>query len=582
MNKTLPRIKLPAWVARMIVPALGKVRRSITPGVAAVLVLLIFLLASSVKILHFNNRHIATGISDEYLTLYQGVKYLNPLGEPNDNYTGGETTRWFARLLFPGGIYYMNSRLGGVAWVFSTLNSGVAYLEEHYRLRENLTRAEHMTTVRNNPGVQDFVFFMRVSFGLLAVAACCLALWALSRRFHPAAAAAYGALILNSSPAGYNGYIDTIVFGHFHKFYGEVTLFLLFNLAVFLCLQRGASYRRVAYSGVLAAAALSTKLMGVVIAAPLFIYAAFARPKRGERLKLRVEVFFLCFAAAMFLIHLNAFSIEEIVHDTMWDVFHYKSGDSGIPAPGGSDFFWLLMRDAGWFVMPLFLVALLWLARAPKLALAPAYVLGAGVIASFASLLDASWYLPRNASFLYVAMSFIIALAVGDLMKKTLAHKSTARLCASLGLGLALAASALSLAGNLPSAGDTLFTKKQRHAAACKNIGAFGLTAAELRRLRETARGGVTALPGIRAPFKVQADVYAPFWVVRRLLGGNKPVVLAEEYHKKWQQQYDCLVVRRDGHAKQLTNHFAPHHYRLEGGRVYKLKHICRFFHKEK
>lgn len=225
--------------------------------------------------------------------------------------------------------------------------------------------------------------------------------------------------------------------------------------------------------------------------------------------------------------------------------------------------------------MPLFLVALLWPARAPGLALAPAYVLGAGVIAVIPSLVHSAFYLPRNAPFLYVAMSFIIALAGGDLVRKTLANRSTARICASLGLGLALAVSALYLAGNLPPLGAVFFVENGKHAMSCNSIGAIGLEADELRLLRETARGSVAVFSGVRGPFKIQATSFSP-GVVRRLSGGQKPtLVLAEEYQRL--RQYDCLVVRRKGQTKQLTNHFAPQHYQLDGRRVGNL-----FFFKKK
>lgn len=148
----------------------------------------------------------------------------------------------------------------------------------------------------------------------------------------------------------------------FRLFYTETTLFILFNLAVFLCFQRDMPYRKAAYAGILAAAALSAKLSGIFIAAPLFAYVAFNL--RG-RVKLRMELFLLCFAASVLLININVVSLHDVVSDTLWNVLHYKLGDNRVAGAGGMEFFQWILRDIGWFIIFWFLLALLWLVKSP-------------------------------------------------------------------------------------------------------------------------------------------------------------------------------------------------------------------------
>ncbi len=543
-------------------------RAANSPGAGA-FVLLVFLLVSSAWVIYANSRDINLHHSDEYHTLMLGVRHFDPLGPANENFVVGETTRWFVRLLYPGGIYYLYKHLGNTAG-----NGGISadYLARHY------VTDPGGATLRE-PAVQDFVFFMRVAFGLLAVGSFCLALWSLQRRVNPAAATAYGAAVLG----------NPLVFDQFRFFYSETSLFILFNLAAFICLSKDISYRRVAYSGILAAAALSAKLTGIfIVAAPLFMHAAVNMRTPAQPMKSRFAVFLLFFLGFLFLININAPSFRAFIHDTLWNVFHFNIGVDEYAGRDGPVFFPRLLMDAGCYALPLFLVALLWLARAPRMQLAPVYLLGAGIAFTAWSLASAATYLPRNAASLHVAMSFVIALAVGDLVGKTLGNRPALQGGASAGLLLLFLAGAAALMGRdkMPAPSHVFFNEIDirdcRHCAVlgswhrhwrkrnqsrermrnCVSSAAIGLAEDDLRYLREKTTGDVTAFPGISGKFKFNTRPM-PGRLRIFLADAKEPeLLLADEYRKH--RRHDCLFAYRQGETRQITNFLAPQHYALE------------------
>lgn len=517
----------------------------------ALLLLCVFLLSGSAYVLNLTARVIDSGHVDEHHTLHMAFNHLNPLGKSNGNFRVGETSRWFARLLFPGGQYYMNGHRGGTIW-----EGGVrGYLREHYKAWR------HKTVIRADTNIQDFVFFMRLAYGLMAVASFALASWALFVRFGIGAAAVYGSLVLASPLLWYQ----------FAIFYTETTMFLVFNLAAFFCLGCNdmSKYRKVAYCAVLAAAALSTKLTGIVIAAALFAYVAFNMGGGGgsggggsdgngggggarRKLDLRMELFVLCFGASMVLINVNAASVYDYFDDTLWNVFHYKVGHVTATDDWGGRA-WRMMRDANRFVVPLFLAALAWLAARPRREFAAVYVLGGGVVLVVWSMVDASYYTSRNVPSVYVAMSFVIALGAGDLLGRVSRASSPflSRLGAGASAGLALLflGASLSLASGIRPAGEVFFREIRKPVQACAGTAAIGLTDGELRGLRRNARGPVDGFARIPGPVRVKP-------------GGSGALASLKKF-----LEYDCLVVRRSGFAKHVTNHLALESHTL-GSRV--------------
>ena len=120
-----------------------------------------FLLTNSLK----NN--ISNYESDEDLTI--AMSFQSIFGEDYHSTRVGESIRNIGRLIYPLGIYYMNSNMGGehinnLTWN----NNGGFYLYENY---------EGMWHEKENPdpNFQDFWFAMRLILGIIVIISFCVA-----------------------------------------------------------------------------------------------------------------------------------------------------------------------------------------------------------------------------------------------------------------------------------------------------------------------------------------------------------------------------------------------------------------------
>ncbi len=507
---------------------------------------------------------------DEPTTLIKGIGSLTPPHEVGDVRVG-ETNRWFARLLHPAGVLYMELSghvEGGEADAGADAKDGRAAPWPVYAGHSYLERRfTHPSDMVPDPNIQDYVFFMRLAFGLLAAASFCLLLWALFGRFGFAAAAAYGGLVLG----------NWLVFDQFRKFYSETTMFILFNLAAALYLRyagggvggngngnggtaggggRAAapplSLWTAAGFGLFCAAALSTKLSGFIIAA-LLACTLLVNVRRGRRHDPapRIEVWLASFLAFLYLINVPfAGSVFEWVNETLHNVYHYASrhrinlnSNFYLPLEDGTGLFELLSSVSG--IGPLILLsfpaALLWLALPPRRALIPVYVLGAAVVLAASSFSNQMFYLIRNFASLYVAMCFVVAVAVGDLLER-LPGRRLAAACAAPALLLAFLAGGAQLLWQTKPAKEAFFEELRGHGLdRCSSLAVIGLAERDVRTLREIGAGGeVAAFPP--PPYEE---------------GGEEAFAKSHEYQ--------CLVVRREGGAgvRQLTNFLAPRYYRV-------------------
>ncbi len=489
-----------------------------------VFLLVVFFAASSTWIYNLNSRNIDFGHVDEWHTLILGSRHLDPFSKPVPTVRVGEMNRWFVRLLYPGAIYYMNSHMGGDILLTGWEYSGGPYLGKHFTT---------VDAIQRDPNIQDFVFFMRVAFGLLAVGCFCLVLWALFSRFGLAAAAVYGSLIL-SSP---------LVFDQFLMFYSETTLFAIFNLAAFLCLRREmSSYRMAAYLGILSAAALSTKMTGIIIVATLFAYFTFNVQHRPHKAEWRIEIYLLSFLTFLALINLPSGSISSFVSQTLVNVYHYKTGHEGT-AEGGVDFLMKILRHLGYLTVALFLAGLLWQARSPRRQLAWVYILAISVVLVVGGFSNAALLLKRNLASVYVVMSFVIAICLGDFVRGYLANRTSYKVVGTAGLMLAFVVSAASLVYGMSSLSDTFFEKNREFIQNCNSMATIGLSNGDLQRLQQSTNVNIATFPRIRGPFNVSTDYEGLFGKYRG---------------------YTCLVVRREGQTKQATNFFLPDNYSLK------------------
>ena len=462
------------------------------------------------------------------------VEHLNPLQDTNSNFRVGETSRWFARLLHPGGVYWMSSHRGGSIWPDVRLPYSPAsnYFQQHYLERR------HVEVIHRDPNIQDYVFFMRLAYGVTAIGSFCLLLWALFTRFGINAAFIYGSLILTSP----------LVFRQFEMFYTETALFVVFNLAAFLCLECNMStYRKVAYCALLSAAALSAKLTGVMIAAALFTYVVCNGGNSERKPGFRIDVFVLLVLSFMILININAGSIDKFLDDYLaWNIYHYAAGHT-TAVDDFSLLFRRIIKDTNYFVVPLFLIALLWLARTPKRQFAAVYVLGVVIVFIIWKFANSSFHLARNMASVYIGMSFIIALGVGDFLGRASRDAPRIRVGASTALALVFLISSFSLVYGMPSLSKTFFAEIRAPVRGCGDVAAIGLTSDELRVLRGTQTARIDDFPQVRGPVQVEPkEGVEVFSSLKKFL------------------EYDCLIVRRAGLAMHITNYLAPMTYTLE------------------
>lgn len=534
-----------------LIPASARVSRY-----AAVLLVLFFFLVASAWIVNANKLAITSHFDsyDEYFVLPAVAgKHLSPFGEPYRNQVG-EMTRWFARALYPLGIYYVNSHMGGAVIISGWKYPGGYYLRKHL---EDRGPEEWKELLRFDPNIQDFFFFMRTAFSLMAICSFCLVLWALFERFNPAAMAAYGGLILSSR----------LVLDQFDFFYSETAMFILFNLAVFLCLRfKESTYHnhKAGWLGILSAAALSTKSSGVLIAVPLFMYVIFNMRGPGHRTMRRVEVFLFFIFSSLVVFNLNYGSLFDYINKTLADIWQYKTGYA---IAVNVDIAWI-MNELGYFIFTLFLLSMVWFAGSFQKRLIPIYALGAIAVFIIWSTWDASHYFPRNLASAYLAMSFIVALCTGDLIRRIPARWKFIKMNLSAVSVLAFLLVGILLAYGMPSLHDEFFRGIRQSVKSCSNIAAVGLSKKELSSL-DDMKGEIVFFPGIQKPYTLP-DVPRQHVIgtlspqikepIGRLLEENPD--LGGIFEKL--NGYACLIVYREGHTKQVTNFTAPKTHTLE------------------
>ena len=496
--------------------------RIVDSPATGLVMLLLFFLVSSAWIVNLNSRSVSSPHNgDEWHTLVIGTQYLSPVAESVPSARVGETNRWFVRLLHPVGLYYMNSHMGGEHYETGWDYAGGYYLREHF---------QQMDAVRHDPNVQDYVYSMRVSFGVVAVFSFCMVIWVLFRRFGAAASATYASLVL----------LNPIVFSQFDAFYSETTLFILFNTAAFLCLRARPSttYLPLVLWGLLSAAALSTKLTGALVAVPLFVHTVVHALRSRRDVGLDVVIYLLSAAIALVLLNMYSESIFSLLNETLANVYHFKTGHL-VTAEGGVEFLQYMRDDLGYLLPTLFVISLLWLARRPRMRLAPLYILGLLIIVLNWNSLYSAVYSSRNMASIYVAMSLVVALGAGSSVASLRSkHKYVAAACSWLVVAL-LASELVRHQYQMPALEDTFFERNVERMKMCSTMGAIGLSESALGALSSSQRPYY--FDGVEGPFNI-----------------SETPGLFDKY-----VQYECLIVHRQGQSKQISNFVAPQHYQL-------------------
>ena len=510
----------------------------------------IFLCISAAWIYNANSRVIDIRDVDEVHTVVYGTESLLRWPPPRvPTQRVGEFTRWFVRILYPFAIYYMNSYMGGEHYITGWEYPGGYYLRNHLNKGQDAPGASDVAGVpldpefpergsmpdvfhTVDPNIQDYVFFQRVAFSILAILSFLLLLHRLYDRYGISAAAAYAGLIL----------LGQIIFHQFAIFYSETSLFIVFNLAFYWLLSpRETRVIGALLLGVAAGAAMSTKLSGIIVAGPAFAHVAATACGRGVRGAADVVVFLL--AALGCALALNApFGSPDLVDQTLANVYHYKTGHL-VTEEGGWRLFLWLVRDLGYATVALFLVSVAWLALRPSRRDVGLFALVAVIVALSLSLSGSAVYLSRNAAILYVAMSFIVAVGAGSYARSNRGARSgrvAVALCVAVfvvGVGdRALGVSSLS---------SVFFERNATRISRCDSVAVIGAPEKRLRRFVDGK--DVAFFDRIRPPFNLSANPHM-----------LEPPWYFEEY-----LAYDCIVALRRGQTRQITNFFAPQSHRL-------------------
>ena len=371
-------------------------------------------------------------------------------------------------------------------------------------------------TVRSDPNVQDYIFAMRFAFGIMAIFSFSWVMWELYRRFDVLSCTVYGAAVLGNS----------LVFDRFSIFYSETSLFILFNLAAVLFLRFvRPGYEGSVFSGFLAAAALSTKLPGALVAGPALVHAAV----RGSG-NFRVLILFFSFVGFMAIINFwTAKSYFHFVNETLINVWNY--GGRHMTEHDWTGIASKILAEVGAPFAVLFIAAFLYLVSLRRGEFLSIYVLGALILFFTWSLSNATIYLPRNAAPLYVAMSFIVALAAGDAAKRLARGAGAFRYRGAVGLCVLLVVAALQAP---PSVEDVFFGKNAGKIRDCEDVAVLGLPREQA--VAAIGRSDAAAFENFAGPFVSS--------------GGGR-----------WFEKYvnrDCVIVKREGQNKHISNYFAP------------------------
>ena len=269
---------------------------------------------ATMQLLDRAQANIAVAHPDELHTVVYGIQSL---------YSGevatlrvGETTRWFARALYPSGLYYMHSNLGGehevTGWGFPS----------NY-IQRNLVGTQ---SLRSDPNLQDLLFALRVALGLLVIGSTLLAAVSIGNVYSQTAGVFYFS-IFSSFP---------LIVQMRDFFYVDSVLVILINIVAAVAFSKSWNFWRCFFwQGGLFSLLASTKLTGLTMIVPIFV--SLNSRLRGAQCHYRPELTLLfVILAAMGTFAINMFSVSyiEVLDQTLSNVYHYATGH-GDTVPSG-------------------------------------------------------------------------------------------------------------------------------------------------------------------------------------------------------------------------------------------------------
>lgn len=194
--------------------------------------------------------------------------------------------------------------------------------------------------------------------------------------------------------------------------------------------------------------------------------------------------------------------------------------------------------DVGYSAVPLFMAAAIYLLALPERGLVYAYALIALIVIAVFQMSNYAIYLSRNVAVVYVAMSFVVALAAGKFIEGKKGAQRRAGLAAALCFAV-FAAGAGYRALSTPSPSRGFFEANAARLSECASLGVVGIPERDARKFID--RDDAVFFERVRDPFNLSEN---PEAFDRYLI-------------------YECLIVLRRGQSKQITNFLAPQFYRL-------------------
>ena len=512
--------------------------------VASLLAIMAFFLAGVVQVRHTVDSNAHDLHPDEWHTLYLGTAHVDPWGYTAYTKRVGETVRHLVRILYPLGVYYMNTRMSSDWEAINNEDPDYNYWHYNggYYLKNNFTDAYFTCSVPicPDPNVQDYIYVMRLTLGIILVLSFLPVMHELFRRSDIIAGVAYGALILYPFLGG-----ASLVFPITEYFYTPSVLIVLFNLSMFLLLRlirpdtrRDRMVFGTALLGFLSGAALSAHLTGIFVAVPAFLHSV-------DRVW-RTVVWFL-FAASSY-IAINVWTAESwfsFINETLVNVWNY--GGARMKEDTPLAFLPRVMDDLGILFVTAFVFALVWLGGISRRRFLPVYGLGAVIILTIYSLSNVTFYLSRNLALPYVAMGFVLALAVGEAARRA----TESRFRGVVGVlryrgavaSLLMVAAALIVVFRIPSAEAVFFEKNAAKARSCESLAVFGM--ARGRAAAAVGRNDIAVFERLDGPFRLDGPV----------MDSRSPSEIYSEYNKY--VDYECVIVKRRGENKHISNYFA-------------------------
>lgn len=345
-----------------------------------------------------NNRlqnRIAIPFVDDLLTINNGI---------NSMYSGkvydlkvGESTRWLARMVYPIGLYYMNSNMGGEHYVTGWDYPSGNYVQKHFH---------EQSDIPGDPNIQDLVFAMKFVLGALVILSFLFAAYFLNKRYGFIAGLAYFSFALSSLLVN-----DMLWF-----FYTESTLVILFNLILVFALNSNINTLRLyIWMAFIFAFSLSTKLTGIVFLIPILMI--LKRKEGKDWIKgLRVEAFILLILVFLGLIHIHVSSFMSLLDQTLANVYHYKTGHLHTVPSGMYQFREIMKTIPVWICLfPLAIVFLLF-SKVENKSVILAIALSVFIILE--SSLDMSVFLERNLTTPLVIIIFLVSISLSLLIDR--------------------------------------------------------------------------------------------------------------------------------------------------------------------